>query len=430
MLTYKETSMLYFVVPFVHLRNGIKQVMPVIPGLRSKELAIYKSITILAKDGVVTIQAYNGIDRIEVCLHNVDIVQEGKVICDPKSLLATIRSMQGKPVKKTRIKIKAMPDDTIEVSPVLELGNPGKVDKQTTIKLHCTIKGMHGYNIDDVTGYLEDDIEGENSELFTNLFMTSFLDGVDSTLFACSTDGDQGDRRNLAGVRIIFNEDQPTRFVATDGCRLVTVVKDGMKFDNTYPLSVHECTLRRDSLQSLQKILTNTKCLPDDEIHFLRSEDHNRIIMRFPRQMMTFSTLVVDQRYPDWEQVIPKPDIKFTVEQSKIEEILSHVPKQTKRNPAIPVWFEVTDSVLTLSWKEEGSKAVTFTTPISRQTGIDFAIQFNAHYLLDAITIRGHEMVTTQEFHFVEKNYESLPMIIRGTDYSNALHLIMPMRSR
>lgn len=200
------------------------------------------------------------------------------------------------------------------------------------------------------------------------------------------------------------------RSVATDGHRLALK-------DVTTTIDVNEDSRQvivpRKGIQELMRLLADS----DDEVQVTVGSSHIRLNMNG----MTFTSKLIDGRFPDYERVMPeggnnlvvadKDDLKQTLVRVAILsnekyrgirmilsknrlQVLAHNPEQ-----------EEAEDELSLDYQ-----------------GDEFEIGFNANYLLDAINA-----VKSQQVQIVLKDPNS-SCVIKASDDDSSSYVVMPMR--
>lgn len=235
---------------------------------------------------------------------------------------------------------------------------------------------------------------------------SALKDIFDATHFSMAQ---QDVRYYLNGLMMEMSSDL-LRSVATDGHRLALK-------DVSTSIEVNEDTRQvivpRKGIQELMRLLADS----EEEVQVTVGSSHIRLTM----DGMTFTSKLIDGRFPDYERVMPeggtnlvmadKDDLKQTLvrvailsnekyrgirmilSKNKLQ-VLAHNPEQ-----------EEAEDELSLDYQ-----------------GDEFEIGFNANYLLDAINA-----VKSQQVQIVLKDPNS-SCIIKASDDDSSSYVVMPMR--
>jgi len=228
---------------------------------------------------------------------------------------------------------------------------------------------------------------------------------IDQTSFAMAQ---QDVRYYLNGLLFEIKSGQ-LRTVATDGHRLALC-------DADFKVSVSkdmQVILPRKAVIELSRLLTDS----DDEITVDISNSHVRITMGDT----SFTSKLIDGRFPDYERVMPQGE---THPIAADKEILKQALTRTSilsNEKYRGIRFRLTENLLHLQAhnpeQDEAEEEVEI-----HYTGPEMTIGFNVGYLLDVLSVIGTEKVA---FAVVDSNSSTL---VTPSDTSDSRYVIMPMR--
>ena len=227
---------------------------------------------------------------------------------------------------------------------------------------------------------------------------------IERTAFAMAQ---QDVRYYLNGL--LFDLNGPTlRCVATDGHRLALceapLEQGGQKRQIIVP---------RKGVQELQRLLEGGERTLELEL----GKGHIRV----KRDDVTFTSKLIDGKFPDYEAVIPiGADKEVRVDREALRASLQRASILSNEKYR-GVRVEVAPDLLKISAhnpeQEEAQEEVEATTSVDA-----LAIGFNVNYLLDALSALRDEFVVLQ---LRDANSSAL---VRGADNLHARHVVMPLR--
>lgn len=231
---------------------------------------------------------------------------------------------------------------------------------------------------------------------------------IDKTRFAIST---EETRYYLNGIFFHVSEDpQPVlKAAATDGHRLarVTVARpDGAE-------GMPDIIVPRKCIAELRKLLEEV----DGSVHI----DLSPTKIRFDLGSAVLTSKLIDGTFPDYSRVIPTGNDKLLkIDPRSLEEGVDRVATiATEKTRAVKIALETDKVTLSVTSPENGTAAEEVP---GQYADSELEIGFNARYLLD---ILGQLEGDTIELHLADA---SAPTLIRETDKSPALYVLMPMR--
>ena len=197
--------------------------------------------------------------------------------------------------------------------------------------------------------------------------------------------------------------------VATDGHRLAMCQTDTrLDIDDT-----RQVIVPRKGIQELARLLEDA----DTEVRIQLGENH----MRLDLPDISFSTKLIDGKFPDYQQVIPKnPDKTVTCERVALLQSLSRasvLSNEKYRGMRLQLSPGLLKATIHNPEQEEAEEELEVA-----YDGDDFEIGFNVSYFIDVLAALPDEKV---EIHFTDTNHSCL---INGSGDSRCKYVIMPMR--
>ena len=228
---------------------------------------------------------------------------------------------------------------------------------------------------------------------------------LERTAFAMA----QQDVRYYLNGLLFDLRDDTLRCVATDGHRLAlceTALEQGHA-------GRRQIIVPRKGVQELQRLLEGG----DRQIELELGKGHIRI----KRDDVTFTSKLIDGKFPDYEAVIPiGADREVKIDREALRASLQRASILSNEKYR-GVRVEVSPNLLKISAhnpeQEEAQEEV------EAQTSVDaLAIGFNVTYLLEALSALRDEFVVMQ---LRDANSSAL---VRGADSHHARHVVMPLR--
>lgn len=233
----------------------------------------------------------------------------------------------------------------------------------------------------------------------------SLTSGIEKTRFAVSTDDL---RPNMMGVYFQVDEEK-TRLVATDGHRLVRLIKYDMKGDVPVNFIVPD--------KALAQV---TRTLSGGETKMQVTKHH----VRFTNGEAEVIARLINESYPNYENVIPK-------ENEKIMTVTKNDMLATVRRVSIFSSSTTRQIRLNLSQDEVSIFAEDYEMSSEARESIkcqydaeDMVIGFNARYLADVLNNISNEEVT---FAFSTPNRAGIVQPVEQAADEDLLMLIMPV---
>ena len=202
---------------------------------------------------------------------------------------------------------------------------------------------------------------------------------INNTLFATSTDDL---RPAMTGVYIDIQEDHTT-FVATDGHRLIRYRREDIK--STTPTTM---ILPRKAL-NLIKI-----SLPSDAVPVITEFSNSNAFFSFGN--IKLICRLIDERYPDYENVIPKANPnKMVIERSKFLSSLKRIAIFSNKTTH-QIRLKITAEELTISAEDLDYSNEAVEKIACEYIGEDMEIGFNAKFLAEMLSNIGSSVVTLE----------------------------------
>ncbi len=228
---------------------------------------------------------------------------------------------------------------------------------------------------------------------------------IERTAFAMA----QQDVRYYLNGLLFDLRDQLLRCVATDGHRLALCER---ALENSTG-SKRQIIVPRKGVTELQRLLEGG----DREVELEVGRSHVRV----KRDDVTFTSKLIDGRFPDYEAVIPiGADREVKVDRETLRASLQRAAILSNEKYR-GVRVEVTPGQLKISAhnpeQEEAQEEIEADTQVS-----DLAIGFNVNYLLDALSALRDEHIVIQ---LRDSNSSAL---VREASSEKSRHVVMPLR--
>jgi len=228
---------------------------------------------------------------------------------------------------------------------------------------------------------------------------------IERTAFAMA----QQDVRYYLNGLLFDLRDSALRCVATDGHRLA-LCESGL---DTGTGSRRQIIVPRKGVQELQRLLEGGDRLLELEL----GKGHIRV----KRDDVTFTSKLIDGKFPDYEAVIPiGADREVRIDREILRAALQRASILSNEKYR-GVRMEISPGLLRISAhnpeQEEAQEEVEADTHVD-----GLAIGFNVNYLLDALGALRDEHVVLQ---LRDANSSAL---VRGAEHQHARHVVMPLR--
>jgi DNA polymerase-3 subunit beta len=235
---------------------------------------------------------------------------------------------------------------------------------------------------------------------------------IDSTRFAIST---EETRYYLNGIYIHAVEGvvPKLRAVATDGHRLARIELDLPEGAATMPGVI----VPRKCVAEVRKLLDEY----GDDAPIEVSLSTSKIRFRFSPEA-TLTSKLIDGTFPDYSRVIPTANDRILkIDTRSLSEGVDRVAAiaTTEKTRAVKLALSRDKVTLSVTSPENGTAAEDVPAEYSSP---EFEVGFNYRYLLDILGQVGSDQV---DVHLADA---AAPTLIRESDDSRALYVLMPMR--
>ncbi|MDB5263052.1 MAG: polymerase subunit beta [Adhaeribacter sp.] len=351
--------------------NGVITTNPVVP--------ILENFLFEINEGTLTITA-SDLETSMITEMHVEAKENGRIAAPARILLDTLKNLPDQPVTFT-------------------------IDEETyTIEL-SSANGRYKLSGENATDFPRVPVvKSSNSiEIPSNLLARA----INKTIFAVSTDEL---RPAMTGIFVQLNENNIT-FVATDGHRLLRYRRFDVSTGNTTSIIIPRkaFTLLKATLPAeptTVRVEFNTS-------NAFFSFEHIRMVCR-----------LIDERYPDYENVIPvqNPN-KLVIDRydllSSVKRISIYSNKTTHQVRLRIAGSELHVSAEDLDFSNEANERLT-----CQYDGEDMEIGFNARFLLEMLNNIDSDEVTLE---LSTPNRAGLLMPSTNDDNENILMLVMPV---
>lgn len=339
-------------------------------------LPILETILFECEDGKIRLTATDlEISIIEYM--NADIEDEGSVAIPARRLIETLRQLPNIPVSFD-------------------------VDEKFNVKFR-TDKGTYKLVGEDPDEFPEVPNLDEGQTLETTKEV--ILKAINKTLFAVSNDDL---RPAMMGVYFDIGPNE-SKFVATDGHRLVRYIKQDLTSDKEISFIVPE-----KALTLVQKALHHEECvltITDDHARF---KSGNTIVI----------TRLINEQYPNYESVIPRDnDKKLAINK---EQILATVKRVSifSSSTTRQIRLQMHPDKLTIRAEDIDMSSEAKETISCEYSADEMEIGFNAKYLADVLgNVDGDEVF----FEFSTPNRAGIVKPSEEDDDEQMLMLVMPV---
>lgn len=277
-----------------------------------------------------------------------------------------------------------------------------EVDEKFNIKFR-TDKGTYKLVGEDPDEFPEVPNLDEGSRLETST--ETMLDAINKTLFAVSNDDL---RPAMMGVFFDLGPEE-TKFVATDGHRLVRFVKTSLTTDEELKFIVPE-----KALSLVQKALHAEDC------ELTVTEDH----ARFKSGNTVVITRLINEQYPNYESVIPRDNDKRLMINK--EQMLATVKRVSifSSSTTRQIRLQLDKDKVTIRAEDIDMSSEAKETINGEYDEESMEIGFNAKYLADVLSnIDGEEV----HFEFSTPNRAGIVKPAEKSEDEEILMLVMPV---
>jgi len=248
-------------------------------------------------------------------------------------------------------------------------------------------------------------IEEWKGDVEFKLLKSELLRLIESTHFSMAN---QDVRYYLNGMSI-ETENNEIRSVATDGHRLAIC-----KINNdSLALPARQVIVPRKGILEIIRLLSPV----DEEIQVFLGSNHIRII----DQEFSFTSKLVDGRFPDYRRVLPRNGDKvLETNKDQLRQVLSRASiLSNEKFKGVRLNFSQSELKITANnpEQEQAEEEIEINFPFE-----DLEIGFNVSYVLDVLNaIKDSEV----KFTLADANSS---VVIEGCHSGEALYVVMPMR--
>ncbi|MCH8551744.1 MAG: DNA polymerase III subunit beta [Natronospirillum sp.] len=233
---------------------------------------------------------------------------------------------------------------------------------------------------------------------------SALLRVIDATTFAMAM---QDVRYYLNGM-LLELKDQQLRTVATDGHRLAMAA-----VDSEQPVPPLQVIVPRKGILEMQRILEDI----DTPVKLTLTANHLRATV----EQYTFTTKLVDGKFPDYERVIPRGgDKEIVADRTSFKAVLSRAAILSNEKYR-GVRLMVTSGNLQVLANNPEQEEAEENLPVDYQ-GDPLEVGFNVNYLIDVLNAINGEQV------LIKASDSNSSALVRDFDDETALYVVMPMR--
>ncbi len=356
------------------LNQGLSAVIGAVP--TKATLPILETILFECEDGKLKLTATDlEISIIEYI--EAEIEEEGEVAIPAKRLLETLRQLPNIPVFF-------------------------EVDESQNVQFK-TDKGTYKLVGEDAADFPEIPAMDESVTLETETEL--IVDAIQRTMFAVSSDDL---RPAMMGVYFEIDNDG-SKFVATDGHRLVKLVNSNLKSESELKFIVPE-----KALSLVSKSLDGADC----EIAI--SNDH----ARFSSSNTIVVTRLINEQYPNYESVIPRDNDKILLIDK--EQMLSTVRRVSvfSSTTTRQIRLQLGNDKITIRAEDLDMSSEAKETISCDYNAGEMEIGFNAKYLADVLSNVADDEA---KFEFSTPNRAGIVKPAGEKDGEQMLMLVMPV---
>jgi DNA polymerase-3 subunit beta len=330
-----------------------------------------------------------GVEGNLLSLTGTDLEVEllGKVSLDG----ATVDGDITVPARKLLDIVKSLPDDSV-ISVEVE-------EQRAIIK-----SGRSRFTLSTLPASEFPNVEQGSASLEFDVLQRNLKTLIDKTSFAMA----QQDVRYYLNGMLWEIKDGIFRVVATDGHRLALSTQSGISASEE-----KQVILPRKGVLELSRLLIEE----DESIHLAFGDTH----LRATTQAFTFTSKLVDGKFPDYDRVLPKGSDKDVVaDRAVLKQALARAAiLSNEKYRGIRMQFNAGDLRIVANnpEQEEAEDVVAID-----YDGDTLEIGFNVSYLLDIMNVVSGPKV---KFSLLDANSSAL---LEDNDDGNALYVVMPMR--
>jgi DNA polymerase-3 subunit beta len=330
-----------------------------------------------------------GVEGNLLSLTGTDLEVEllGKVSLDG----ATVDGDITVPARKLLDIVKSLPDDSV-ISVEVE-------EQRAIIK-----SGRSRFTLSTLPASEFPNVEQGSASLEFDVLQRNLKTLIDKTSFAMA----QQDVRYYLNGMLWEIKDGIFRVVATDGHRLALSTQSGISASEE-----KQVILPRKGVLELSRLLIEE----DENIHLAFGDTH----LRATTQAFTFTSKLVDGKFPDYDRVLPKgSDKEVVADRAVLKQALARAAiLSNEKYRGIRMQFNAGDLRIVANNPEQEEAEDVVAIDFDGDT---LEIGFNVSYLLDIMNVVSGPKV---KFSLLDANSSAL---LEDNDDGNALYVVMPMR--
>lgn len=227
---------------------------------------------------------------------------------------------------------------------------------------------------------------------------------IQATSFAMAV---QDVRYYLNGI-LLELKDQQLRAVATDGHRLAL-----SSVSSSVALPSVQVIVPRKGILELDRLLEDS----DQPVRLALSSNH----LRAKLGDYTFTTKLIDGKFPDYERVIPRGgDKEIIADKEPLKQVLTRVAiLSNEKYRGVRVGFQSGNMQVLANNPEQEEAEENLAVDY---TGESLEIGFNVSYLIDVLsTVSGQQVL-------IKASDNNSSVLLRDFDDDSSLYVVMPMR--
>jgi len=265
--------------------------------------------------------------------------------------------------------------------------------------------GRSRYSLTTISADDFPNIEEWQGDVEFTIFKSQLLRLIESTHFSMAN---QDVRYYLNGMSI-ETEGSEIRSVATDGHRLA-ICKIG---NSAFSLPARQVIIPRKGILEIIRLLDPV----DETIQVFLGANHLRIV----DAEFTFTSKLVDGRFPDYRRVLPRNGDKvFEADREALKQVLSRAAiLSNEKFRGVRLNFSAAELKITANnpEQEQAEEVIEINFPYD-----ELEIGFNVSYVLDVLNAIKDNIVK-----FTLADAQS-SVVIEGKEHNEALYVVMPMR--
>ena len=364
---------------FVISREALIKPLQLVAGVveRRQTLPVLSNILLVAEDNSLSL---TGTDL------EVELV--GRVELDEPAQAGSVTV----PARKLMDICKSLPDDA-------------RIELELTGQKMVIKAGRSRFSLSTLPAAEFPNVEDSPQAMELTLPQGSLRQLIEQTGFSMA----QQDVRYYLNGMLLEVRDGTLRTVSTDGHRLATAVSD-VEADNGVQ---HQIIVPRKGILELARLLQGG----DNPVKLVIGANHIRANVGD----FTFTSKLVDGKFPDYQCVIPRNGDKIMLgDRLELRQVFSRIAILSNEKYR-GVRLSLTDGMLQVMANNPEQEEAEESVAVDYEGG-SLEIGFNVNYLLDVLSILNSDVV---RFTLSDSNSSAL---VEGFDEPNATYVVMPMR--